>query len=230
MPQTRSQIGTETHRAVNLSRLETLGDAIFGFALTLLALDLRLPEVQPAELLQGILAMLPKLLVFVFAFLVIAQQWDVHQRTVSHVARADGLFVWLYLIALMFVVLMPASANILARYPIQPIALVFFGVNTALLCVASWGMWMHASYGGRLLNEDLSPETVKLIGRLWLYPAIVICVTLPLGFISVYPVYILWFLMPVISYAYSTMIARRKRRKTKQENGSRKDHAPNATL
>jgi uncharacterized membrane protein len=217
MPGTQSTRGVETHPAVNLTRLEALGDAIFGFSLTLLALDLRLPEVEPNALVEGVLAMLPKLLIFVFAFLVIAQQWDVHQRTMSHVARADGLFVWMYLISLMFVVLMPASTDVLARYPLQPVALVFFGINTTLLCLASWAMWQHAAHGHRLLDEQISPEAVKLIGRLWLYPPIIICVTMPIGFISVYPVYALWFLMPVISYGYSTAIARRKRQKTAQQ-------------
>jgi uncharacterized membrane protein len=108
------------HRLVNLSRLEALGDAIFAFALTLLALDLRLPETQPDALAQGISALLPKLLVFVFAFLVIAQEWDVHQRTMMHIVRADGILVWLCILSLMFVVLMPASADILGRFPLQP--------------------------------------------------------------------------------------------------------------
>ncbi len=208
---TRSRTQAALREPVNLSRLEALGDAIFGFSLTLLALDLRLPEVEPSALLQAILVLLPKLLVFVFAFLVIAQQWDVHQRTMSHVARADGLFVWLYLLSLMFVVLMPASSDILARYPLQPLSLDFFGINTALLCLASWTMWRHASHRGRLLDAEMSPETIKLIGRLWLYPPVIICLTLPLGFVSVYPVYLLWFLMPVMSYAYSIAIVKRKR-------------------
>lgn len=228
MAQTRSRIQTNSHQIINLSRLEALGDAIFGFALTLLALDLRLPDVEPAALLSGILAMLPKLLVFVFAFLVIAQQWDVHQRTMSHIVRADGSLVWLYLIALMFVVLMPASTNILVRYPLQPIALAFFGINTALLCLASWGMWMHAARRGRLLDEDIHPDTVNLISRLWLYPPIIICVTIPLGFLSVYPVYILWFMMPVISYAYSTLVARQKRQKSRRETGPKNGRSSDA--
>jgi hypothetical protein len=54
-----------------------------------------------------------------------------------------------------------------------------------------------------LIDENLSPSMVKMIGHLWLYPPLIIAVTIPLGFINVYPVYILWFLMPVISYAYS---------------------------
>ncbi len=205
MPRHHERNDQEPHPIVKLSRLEALGDAIFGFALTLLALDLRLAEVPAGQLAQGMVALLPRLLLFVFTFLVIAQQWDVHQRTMSHIVRADGLFIWLYLLSLMFVVLMPASADIIARYPLQPLALTFFGVNTALLCLASWTMWQHASHRGKLIDESLSPRIVKMIGRLWLYPPLIIAVTIPLGFLSVYPVYVIWFLMPVISYTYSIL-------------------------
>ncbi len=208
---TRRRLSSETQRPlVNLSRLETLGDAIFAFSLTLLALDLRLPDVAPSALTPGILALLPRLLIFVFAFLVIAQEWDVHQRTVLHIVRADGTYVWLYLLSLMFVVLMPASADILGRYPLQPPSLVFFGANTALLCVASWAMWQYASHRGRLIDPQLDERTVRLIASLWLYPPLVIVITIPLGFVSVYPVYAIWILMPVVSYSYSHWAFRRR--------------------
>jgi uncharacterized membrane protein len=203
MPKPSARSASLAPRFVNLSRLETLGDAVFAFALTLLALDLRLPDVQAGALAQAIVGLLPKLLIFVFAFLVIAQEWDVHQRTMLHIDRADGTFVWLYLLSLMFVVLMPASADILGRFPLQPLALVFLGVNTALHCLASWAMWLRASSDHRLVHADLSAAVISLIGRLWLYPALVIAVTIPLGFISVYPVYAIWLLMPVLSYSYS---------------------------
>jgi uncharacterized membrane protein len=194
---------SKQHRITNLSRLEALGDAIFAFALTLLALDLRLPEMKADAFAQGVGAILPKLLIFVFAFLVIAQEWDVHQRTMLHINRGDGTFVWLYLLALMFVVLMPASADTLGRYPLQPLALVLFGINIALFCLVSWIMWQYASHRGRLLSDDIDPFTVKLIAKLWLYPPLIIAITIPLGFISVVPVYIIWLLMPVASYSYS---------------------------
>jgi TMEM175 potassium channel family protein len=211
MPNAMGIVEKGHHRSINLSRLEVLGDAIFGFSLTLLALDLRLPQVDPAALASAMLAMLPKLLVFVFAFLVIAQQWDVHQRTMMHIERADGIFVWLYLLSLMFVILMPSTADILGRYPLQPLALVAFGVNTALLCLASWAMWQYASYRRRLLNDEIAPHVVKLISRLWLYPPLIIAITLPLGFISVYPVYAIWCLMPVLSYSFSSRAISRSR-------------------
>jgi len=206
------KVAGQPHRVVNISRLEALGDAIFAFALTLLALDIRLPDIAPGAIAQAILALLPKLLIFVFAFLVIAQEWDVHQRTMLHIVRADGIFVWLYLLSLMFVVLMPATADMLGRFPLQPLALVFFGINTALLCLASWAMWQYAARRGRLLEAGIDPYVIRLLGRLWLYPPIVIAITIPLGFVSVYPVYLIWFLLPITSYTYSTWMLRRYHR------------------
>ena len=210
MPTRKENAGRKASPIVNLSRLEALGDAVFAFALTLLALDLRLPAIEGNSLGQGMLALLPKLRIFVFAFLLIAQQWDVHQRTMLHIARADGIFVWLYLLSLMFVVLMPASADILGRFPLQPISLVFFGINMALLSLTSLIMWRYASSNrGKLLDVDIKAYVVKIISRLWLFPPIIILVTIPLAFLNAYLVYGIWVLMPVITYSYSTWTIRR---------------------
>jgi uncharacterized membrane protein len=210
MPTRKENAGRKKSPIVNLSRLEALGDAVFAFALTLLALDLRLPAVEGNSLGQGMLALLPKLRIFVFAFLLIAQQWDVHQRTMMHIARADGIFVWLYLLSLMFVVLMPASADILGRFPLQPISLVFFGINMALLSLTSLIMWRYASSNrGRLLDSDIKSYIVKIISRLWLFPPIIILVTMPLAYLNPYLVYAIWVLMPVMTYTYSTLTIKR---------------------
>jgi uncharacterized membrane protein len=215
MPLRTKKTEGKLYRVANLSRLEALGDAVFAFALTLLALDIRLPQIASNALAQGLWELLPKLLVFVFAFLLIAQQWDVHQRTMMHIDHADGLFVWLYLLSLMFVVLMPASADILGRYPLQPLALIVFGFNTALLCLTSWIMWLHASQRGKLLDGEIGPNVIKLIARLWLYPPLIIVVTIPLVFVSVYIVYAIWFLMPIFSYSYTSWTFRRFRKDPK---------------
>ena len=166
MPNKRANDQLVHHGFVSLNRLEALGDAIFAFALTLLALDLRIPAPGSGGLVSGLIAHEPKLFIFLLTFLVVAQEWDVHQRTMMHIARADGVFIWMCILSLMFVVLMPASAAILGKYPTQPLALACFGTNTALLCLASWLMWQHASQRGPLLDESLAPFTVKMISRL----------------------------------------------------------------
>jgi hypothetical protein len=72
-------------------------------------------------------------------------------------------------------------------------------------------MWRYAAGRGNLLAQDVDPDVVRLIGRLWLYPPLVIVLTMPLGFVNMYPVYALWLLMPIASYAYSVWAFRRYR-------------------
>jgi uncharacterized membrane protein len=201
MSMNREEVHRKPDHFVDPSRLEAVGDAIFAFALTLLALDLRLPEIEPDQLAQGILALLPKLLVFLFSFLIVANVWYLHQRSMIHIVRTDGLFAWLYLLFLLFVVLMPASADILGRFPAQPLALAAFGVNAGLLVTAMWIMWQRA-ITGKLLDETLEPYQIKRTSRLTLFTAAYYFVTIPLGFISVYLVYLFWVATPIFFYAY----------------------------
>jgi len=203
MPVARVRTGREDRRRTwsHPGRLGALTDGVFAIALTLLALDLRVGEPKPASIAAALAPLAPRLLIFVFAFLAIAQQWDVHRRTMAHVARIDAAFFWWYALALMFVVLIPASADVLGSYPREPLSLVVFGTNISLLCVSSWAMWRHARRTTGLIEPGLSPATAAMIARLWLYPVLVIIVTLPLAFVSVYPVYAIWFLMPVASYS-----------------------------
>jgi uncharacterized membrane protein len=200
---------------VKLSRLETLGDAIFAFALTLLAFDLRLPETNPTDLGHGLQILLPKLVVVIFAFLVIAQHWDVHQRTMLYIDHADGVFIWLNLLSLLFIVLLPASADILGRYPMEPLSLIIFGINLALFSLTSWFLWRYASGKGHLLVDNINPQAVKVIAALWLYPPVIITLSLPISLLNVYPVYAIWALMPVLSYSFSVRTFSRISKKAK---------------
>ena len=61
------------------ARLDTLSDGIFGVAMTLLILDVRLPEdFHPRdgdELVQGLIALWPKFLPYVLSFGVLGLRW-----------------------------------------------------------------------------------------------------------------------------------------------------------
>jgi uncharacterized membrane protein len=61
---------------INLERLIFLVDGVFAITLTLLVLDLRPPEAEASTLAQGLLGMLPRLLVYLIAFYTIANHWD----------------------------------------------------------------------------------------------------------------------------------------------------------
>jgi uncharacterized membrane protein len=186
--------------AADLRRVIALSDGIFAFALTLLALDLRLPDIPNLTVEVGLEGLLPKLVIFLISFLIIGNQWDVHQRTFLHIAHADAKFSLLNLLSLLFVIIMPAAAAVLGRYPTQPLAIICFGFNSAVLGLSSWLAWSHASGSGQLLEENTDPTLVAMISRLWFSTPIVFFLTIPLAYINIYIVYILWLILPIVSY------------------------------
>jgi uncharacterized membrane protein len=199
--------------SADLPRVIALSDGIFAFALTLLALDLRLPDIPNLTVETGLSGLLPKLLIFLISFLVIGNQWDVHQRTFLHIARADARFALLNLLSLLFVIILPAAAAILGRYPTQPLAIICFGLNSALLGLSSWLAWSHASGSGQLLDRTADPNLVSMISRLWFSTPVVFFLTIPLAFLNVYVVYILWLILPVVSYWSISIYMKRGKRK-----------------
>jgi uncharacterized membrane protein len=190
-----------------------LSDGIFAFALTLLALDLRLPDIPNLTVENGLAGLLPKLLIFLISFFIIGNQWDVHQRTFLHIAKADAKFALLNLLSLLFVIIMPAAAAVLGRYPTQPLAILCFGVNSALLGLSSWLAWSHACGSGHLLDSQADPNLVAMISRLWFSTPVVFIITIPLAFLNIYLVYVLWLILPVLSYVSIGIYMKQARQK-----------------
>jgi hypothetical protein len=61
------------------------------------------------------------------------------------------------------------------------------------------------------MDDGIQPFIVKMVSRLWLYPPLIIAITIPVGFLSVYPVYAVWLLMPVFTYSYSVWTVRKRK-------------------
>ena len=83
--------------------------------MTLLVLELRLPESGTTSLSQSLLSMLPRLYIYFIAFYSIANHWVVHQRMFRHITNADTTMLWLTILGLLFITLIPASTAIVGR-------------------------------------------------------------------------------------------------------------------
>jgi uncharacterized membrane protein len=83
------------------ARLDTLSDGIFGVAMTLLILDVRLPDdfhpKDGAELLQGLIQLWPKFLPYVLSFGVLGLRWlsNVEVRSRAEYVNREYVNRWL---------------------------------------------------------------------------------------------------------------------------------------
>jgi uncharacterized membrane protein len=126
------------------SRLDALGDGIFGVAMTLLVLDLRLPEdFRPqtsGELLHGLVGLAPKFFPYALSFYVlgIRWQWEAEEH-VKGTARLYGHgYVQLWLLLLFLVTCTPFTTIVLGRFLDIPAAIWLYVANIVSLSFVSF--------------------------------------------------------------------------------------------
>lgn len=105
-------------------RTVLFSDAVFAIAITLLAIEIRIPEgnIEAFGVLGALQRMIPLFIAYAVSFLVTALFWAQHMQTWKHVQRVTGSLLWLNTLQLLFVALIPFSSGLYAEH---------FGDNTA---------------------------------------------------------------------------------------------------
>jgi len=111
------------------NRVEALSDGVFAIVITLLILDIRVPDVEYNQLLSSLVALLPRILAYVISFGVIGVYWLAHHQSLQLIGRLNGFLIWLNFLYLLAVSFMPFPTALLGRYPMQPIPIVIYGLN-----------------------------------------------------------------------------------------------------
>lgn len=167
-----------------LHRLLGLADGVFAIALTLLAVELALPEatkdLRGVALLPALLESWPKVLGYVNSFTAIAIFWQAHHRLFLQVRRFDGILLWLVFLQLGCIGFIPFPTAVIGEHVGNPVAQEFyFGtlfVNGLVWVLLRW----YATAGHRLVSTDLSSRDLRLYLRLSLAAPVVFLVLMVL--------------------------------------------------
>ena len=134
---------TETKEFISKGRLDALTDGVFAFAMTLLVVNLDLPEdfhpSSAAELISALLDLGGTLIAYIITFLVLASFWLGRARTKEEPESASGAYAWSLLSHLFFVTLLPFSMIVAGRYNLAP-AIWVYGANMILLALTAIGI------------------------------------------------------------------------------------------
>jgi len=144
-----------------LERLVFFSDAVFAIAITLLSIEIRLPEmrgaVTNAELWQAILSIWPKYLAYVISFLVIGSFWIGHHRRFRLIIRYDRGLIFLNLFLLMAIAFVPFPTSLISDYGNRT-ATIFYAMVMVLINVISATIWWYAIHNDRLVDPQLSQK------------------------------------------------------------------------
>ena len=146
-------------------RLANLSDSIFGVAMTLLILEVRVPVDHirnERQLWDALLELSPRFLVYFMSFLTLGLFWNAQQVQLSRFARGDRNLTWIHIAFLATVAVTPFSTALEENFIHFRIALLVFWVNLLLLGVTLFASWRYAS-GHGLLRKNVTPEAHRAI-------------------------------------------------------------------
>jgi uncharacterized membrane protein len=97
-------------------RVEAFSDGVFAIAITLLILEIKVPEGAGEHLWTALGAQWPSYAAYVVSFLIIGIMWANHHTVFGYVARVDRTLLFLNLLLLLVVAALPWPTALLAEY------------------------------------------------------------------------------------------------------------------
>ncbi len=152
---------------MNKARLEAFSDGVFSIVMTLLILDVKVPEleqpVSDTSLLQAIGNVYPHIVLYALTFAVLSVLWINHHFLFQFFAKSVDRWLNLMNLAyLMFIAFVPFSANLLGMYSGHKPAAIIYGLNLLCIMLIATAMMRYIHKRPELQVEDsLTPREFK---------------------------------------------------------------------
>jgi len=157
-------------------------DGIYSVAMTLLVLDVRLPDnFHPADaeqLVQGLLNMWPKVLPYVLSFVVLGLRWLAGVQLRSKAELLSAAYIRWWLLYLLLITCVPFTTILVGRFGVFAPAIWLYAGNTALIAIVCWRLMKltpeieneHHVYGRQLSLILLFMSALLCIGWSFISP------------------------------------------------------------
>jgi uncharacterized membrane protein len=161
-------------RAHDPARVLALTDGVFAIIITLLVLEVHVPELTQGHTLDEALAELrPSLTAFVISFILAGMYWVGHRDLFALIRRTDRGLVWLNILYLLPLCLLPFGAGLLGRYEHEAVALRIYGLLLVLIALMRVVIWLYATNRPHLLWQRLDHRQRRAGLALNLLPGLV---------------------------------------------------------
>jgi uncharacterized membrane protein len=154
----------EIRKEFQLDRLILFSDAVIAIAITLLVLEIKIPEahgpISDRELLKELLLLYPKFFGFIFSFAMIGLYWMIHHRMFGFVTNYNTPLLRLNLLFLFFIALLPFSTGFygnftgaeMSEYQLK-VPMAFYALNLGFVGLSNYLLWSYISNPKNKLTE-----------------------------------------------------------------------------
>lgn len=145
-------------------RIDAISDAVFGVAMTLLVLEIKVPELEgkvtEMELVHAFMALMPKFLVYFLSFMTAGIFWTGQSAQFRHIKSSDRNLNWINLLFLLFVSLLPFSTAFLGDHINFRFAILLYWFNIFLM-----GLMLYINWEYAMKHNFISEETRDQVYR-----------------------------------------------------------------
>jgi uncharacterized membrane protein len=201
---------------MNKQRLEAFSDGVFAIVMTLLVIEIRVPELHAAfseaKLLHSLEELTPLFFSFFLSFAVLTGYWTSHNFLFTIMSKnADRNLAYLNILFLSFVSLIPFSSHLLGSYSDSQVAITFYSMNILILAFLTYVIREYIIKSRTIKNPELSEINITNKDRLYGSARIILTVACSVlavlfSFLST-SVSIVFILIPVILGVIPNLLA-----------------------
>ncbi|MEK9174002.1 MAG: TMEM175 family protein [Patescibacteria group bacterium] len=159
------------------TRLENLSDGVFAIVLTLLVIEIKVPEfhqvaVSNWDLWWALWDITPLFVSYYLSFIVLTMFWLAHHGLYSLIARnVDRIMILMNFFYLCMIAFIPFSSHLIGTYPNHELAFIIYGLNVLAIGGANLALFKYAIYSREIETSHVTPRVFKqAVFRLTLTP------------------------------------------------------------
>ena len=187
------EAGRDRERIVNLS------DGIFAIAITLLVLDIHVPDIPEnlvtSELPAALLALWPKYLGYFLSFVGISTFWMIHHSIFRPIRAYDRVLLYLNFLFLMVVAFVPFPTSLLGEYGDHQLPVAVYAATLAIGRLLLTAIHWYSTRNDQLLSETQDPATVHFFLIRGLTITSIFLLSIVISFFNVSAAIWTWFVM-----------------------------------
>jgi uncharacterized membrane protein len=149
------------------SRTEAFSDGVFAIAITLLILEVNVPETAFDNLWRGIIDQWPSYLAYATSFITIGGIWLAHHGIFRRLQYANQPLMLINLLLLMAVSFLPFPTKLMAEAihssDAERAAVIFYGASLLVISALFSALWGVIARDRQLLQPEVSEKEFNAI-------------------------------------------------------------------
>lgn len=195
---------------IGTTRAEAFSDAVIAIVLTIMVIELKLPDLNKDSSIKAIWDhinhLLPYFITYAFSFMMIAIFWTNHHHMFHLLEKTDERLLWQNFIFLFLLSLIPFATSVVGSNPFVATAPAIYGF-VMLLTTFSFTSMRHYTIRKKLIHKDEDRELTRKISKASskgrtkaIAGTLIYLVSIPLAYINVWVAYACFAIPPILFF------------------------------